>query len=68
VPEACNLVAFLPQCRSITQRDWSPEDSTMVINDENARNSIAISIQSVDHDAIQKYGRTTISCAISDDL
>jgi hypothetical protein len=38
----------LPQCRSITQRDWSPEDSTRVIDDENARNSIAIAIQSID--------------------
>jgi hypothetical protein len=56
----------LPQCRSIIQRNWSPEDSTS--NDENVRNCIAISIRSMDHDAIQKYGRTTISCAISDEL
>jgi hypothetical protein len=34
------------QCRSKTQRDWSPEDSTS--NDENARNCIAIAIQSID--------------------
>jgi hypothetical protein len=43
-----SLYLVLLQCRSITQRDWSPEDSTTVINDENARNSIAIAIQSVD--------------------
>ena len=28
------------------QRDWSPEDSTS--NDENARNCIAVAIQSID--------------------
>jgi hypothetical protein len=45
LPGATEGLMKLLRCRSITQRDWSPEDSTS--NDENARNCIAIAIQSM---------------------
>jgi hypothetical protein len=57
---------ILLQCRSYNTAEWSQEDSTS--NEMRMHAIHCIAIHSVDDDAIQKYGRTTISCAISDEL